>query len=715
MLLCRQRRLSDSVYAKTDRRRYSTATAAAEVSSNIDVSSNLSTNSSLIQDLSTTSASNHYLQLVLHDEAPESLSRLRTSIESGGKETQTNEGRVIRFNGKIDPIRALTAALKADRHLPDEQSSLEESLVSRGTPNSLGIAWEAMLTKLNLRTPAQRPSHEAVRLKGGENDIFELYYALNLDPSYELMIESPIIQLGTGQMVMQGSKRGIEAALAYVERAAMDVVIERGRSRRDYQVARRVRLLAPARRLSDVPRPSIWTRRSLAQHVEALLLTRPPVVLRGQSQSQGEAKEDALSNILDLLQAPEVRPFLSWTVFQLVMSFVMKQRKTNEAWSLLALMEELGFHPHAPFYNPMLLACAQDQTPDIFEGVLDTMHNQRVRPDAGTWVALLISHMTVGFKHRVMRNMADRGLSARSAFDGELAPVVIGFSFSNFLSTGGSVADFLDILDDIWGPTWFSDGAVSQLVDVIASRGDIIRAVRLADHLKQTRNYQPTKTSLHAMLKHCKRTKSMELAVWLVTYASEHWRVAARDHITFEWLFQMAWQSKMFNLLRVVWVYVTCAGQATFDMRKDMKQSLDDRLQPEEHSVAMRWKSAVGCVACGADPLLDGRPTADIIASDLARFEKVMPKKPFVTSLIEAMLIDKEWSESMSKHTRGTTWKRVNAIKVELTPAEPKSRKTISSTSLVETKSVIYARHLARRRKQGGLRAKRVKHFRTSL
>jgi hypothetical protein len=669
MLQCRRRRLSDSSCQRSDRRRYSSTVATAAVSSDIFSRPSLGNLSSTTSpNISSTSRDKYHLQLVLSDSTAESLSSSYASIQSGPEESQPRQARVIRLSGIIDPIKSLTAALKADRTLRDHQPSLTET--SRSIPDRSNVAWEATMNKLRIHTPIQRPSHDAAKVEGNADEVLELYYLLNLNPLYELVVEYPVVQFGVGRMTIQGPRHGVEAALAYIDINVVNLVTTReARSYTRVEAPGRVRLVAAARRVGDVPRPTIWTRRSLAQYVEDVIQTRPPVVLRGSSHSDEAANEEALSITIELLQATEVRSSLSWTVFQTVMSFVMKHRKTNEAWSLLALMGELGFRPYAPFYNPMLVAAAQDQLPDVFEGLLDTMHKQRVRPDAGTWMALLVTNLSVDFKQGVMRNMADRGLSARSGFGQELAPVMIPFSFPQFLGTGGHVADYVDILDDIWGPSWLSEDAVGQLVDVMAARGDIIGAVHLVDHLKDTRSHRPTKTPLYAMLKHCKRTKSVDLAVWLVAYASEHWRVAPYDHITFEWLFKMAWKSRMFNLLRVVWTYVTCAGQATFDMRRDIKQSLDDRLKPEERSVAMRWQSAAGCVACNADPLLGDRSTAVIVASNLARFEKVVPKKPAVAMLIEALVLDKEWDENMSKLTRGTTWKRVNAIKVELTLA----------------------------------------------
>lgn len=590
-----------------------------------------------------------------------------TLRRKGGERSSQRDERdyMLRIPGSISPGKALAANLKVVRG-----EEARQGFWRYNASNDRPITWDHILDLVGSHTQSQRADVGWMKIRGPEAALLEIYYHFAYNPHYGLTAEYPVVHYGDGHMSLQGFGHFLNIARVHIEKKLYGKVHieELSRSGRgpthELRLSRRARFAAPARRVEDVSKPSNWTMRSLAEYVDALITARPPNVLRSGTSS----KDQAESVIMDLLTSPDLRPVLSWHVFHKVLSFLTAQRKISQSWELLALMQGLGFPPSALFYNRILFTAAQDQLPKVFHNILNRMLFERITPDAGTWVALLLANTTVDFKQNIMRQVFDRVLFTQSGFERESAHLIIPFSFRTFLSTGGSVSDYLSILDDIWGSAWITDAAVCELIDVIASRGTLIEAVRLVNHLRAEKDYRPSKAPLHALLKHCQRTSSADLAVWIVMYGAENWAMRATDHIIYERMFQIAWNSRMYNLLRVVWTYASTAGQLTFNMRKKVMQSLSARLETDEEEVDQRWMSSAGAVACKIDPLSSGLSPADILSQQLARYERMKPREAFETKLVDAIFHDKSWTQGKDKSSRGTAWKLQNAVPVSLKP-----------------------------------------------
>ena len=591
--------------------------------------------------------------------------RFLTSIWGPMEAYRNERDCMIRIPGSTSPGKALAANLKVIRG-----EEARQGFSRYNASNEHSITWDQILDLVGSHTQSQRADVGWMEITGPEAALIEIYYHFAYNPHHGLTVEYPVLQFENGHMTLQGFGHPLNIARQHIEKRVYGKVNvkEISHSGRNvtlgHRSSRRARFANPARRVEDVPKPGTWTVRSLAEYVDSLITARPPIVMR----SDESSKDQAQAIINELLTSPDLRPFLSWHVFYNVLSFLTAQRKIPQSWELLVLMQGLDFPPSALFYNRLLFTAAQDQLPKVFHNILNRMLFERVTPDAGTWVALLLANTTVDFKQNIMRQVFDRFLFSQTGFERESAHLIIPFSFRAFLSTGGRVADYLSILDDIWGSSWITDAAVCELIDVIASRGTLIEAVRLVNHLRAEKDYRPSKAPLHALLKHCQRTSSADLAVWIVAYAAENWAMRATDHVIYERMFRIAWNSRMYSLLRVVWIYASSAGQLTFDMRKKIMKSLSTRFEAEEEDVGRRWMSSAGAVACQADPMSCGLSPAEIVTQQLAMYEQVKPRGAFETKLVEAVFHDKSWTQGNDKRSRDTEWKMRNAVPMSLRP-----------------------------------------------
>lgn len=594
------------------------------------------------------------LELILHNTAASKPASGTQSV-SGDPPPHC----VISIDGFIKPQETQS------KPRPSEQSSEDEPSMS----------WDDILQTLEERTPDHPTQLHYLNLHGSEEHIREIHCRLVHNPTFSVSLEPPTVHFGRARLFMKGDVRNLRYVKRYIQDRRLsnkirgDIEEETADS---YWVRRRrasheVRPGNPARHPNDIPRPSSWTARSLAEYIQTLTSIKPPDVLRTGTNFKDQVEEI----IFDLMRENGARRYLTFGVFYRFLTYLLDQRKMPTAWALMSLMEDMDFLPTTLHYNVMLSTSARDAAPQVFSEVLETMKKRGFAPDTGTWVALLMAPTTTEFKQNIMRRMFDKGLAAHSAFEKESAALIIPYSLRPFLETGGSVTDYLDSLDDIWGPTWVTDNTVCQIVDVLAARGSVVEAVHLVDHLSDTRGYnhnRMSKAPLHILLKHCLRSHSADLAVWLIVYSADKWKSHSVDRITLRLMFAIAWKARLYNLLRVVFVYASADGQLDHRIRGQITQSLENRRKPPETSVRADWMASAGCVVCNADPLLDSGSPQKILERQSARFERVKPSRPFAQVLVQALFQDKEWAEKGVRKTTGTTWKRVNAIKISVRP-----------------------------------------------
>lgn len=679
ILACRAgSRLANATILVNGRVRHSSSTATATPASLQEDGEAIVEPNLKFTDNTNAEDAEEYVELVLRGSASGGSSSKMVNTE-----TMTDD-RIIRINGNIaaqegSGVRASAAAISGEEPRHEVRRDL---------------TWNHILEYLEERTHTQRLDYRHVDIQGPLHELLELYYHLLHNPRHDVDLDYPLYhyERDTGRMTIKGHLYDLELVTDYIKKQRITGLVipytreaatgkrilltntHTGTQQQDQRFRRPlVRYMAPSRRPEDVPSPRVWTISSFAKYVEDLTSARSPEVLRSGGESAQRHREDVL---LDLLRSTEIRPVLSYAAFHHVLSFLTRHERHNQAWSVIELMKSLDIHPGTAFYNTMLLNAALHQDIGAFDRLLSTMQSEQAIPNAGTWVALLMASPNVEFKQIVMRKMFDNGLSAHSVFGTQTAPMIIPYSLRPFLDTGGDIDEFLDILDECWGPKWLTDDAVCHIVDVLGSRGTILEAVRLLDKLAKERAYQISKAPVHTLLKHCRRTQSVDLAVWILNYATEMWRLSVKDRVVFSTLFKIAYASQMHNMVRVAWKYAGAAGQLDSFMRSKTINSLKARCEPDRDSVNGRWISSVGAVACNLDPVAVNLSPDEIMDRERAHFETMAPRMSFTTKLVEALFLDKDWTAQQVKQTRGTTWKMMNAVTIEMKPrVRPGSRR----------------------------------------
>lgn len=541
------------------------------------------------------------------------------------------------------------------------------------------IEWSHLLNRLEKLTPVTLPNQSTLTLCGPELELVEFYYMLLSDPTYKVVLDYPLISDGYGTMLIGGAEPQIKdvATLVNDDKEWQRLGIDKQKDSDDIPEARSVQGVGdpkPSLPLDQLRTPTGWTKRGLAEYIRAVTTSRAPQVLH-----RNVPHKNVVEGILVelLYNSPNLRSVLSWSALHQALSFLVKNQKTDAAKDLLGHMERNGFTPSVETFNILLRKCAQDQNMRAFNHFLNLMVGDGIVPNEATWVALMVGAPNVSSQKAIAKEMFNKGFAVRAAFARANAPQIVPYSFGPFLDAGGISIRYLKTLDDLYGPHWLHASAVDELIATLAIRSRFVEAIELLDHFSLQRAYNPSSQNIHVLLRHCARHNNADLAIWLVVYCHQAWRTNTMNHIILELLFDIAWKSRMFNTLRVIWKYTNAMGEATYDMRRLIHISLWQRMKPSPGTVQGRWKDSAASVVCGADPLAKGSLTPEEILEAEKRLYGRKPVFPFSLKLVEALSMDKEWSADVVKKTRGITWKVRNAIRVPFRQVVPVVRRLI--------------------------------------
>ena len=298
------------------------------------------------------------------------------------------------------------------------------------------------------------------------------------------------------------------------------------------------------------------------------------------------------------------------------------------------------------------------------------MNHRGIVPNSGTWSALLAGAPTKQISREIAYLMYRRSSKKHSALSGRDAQHIISFSFGPFLDDGGTIEAYLSVLDQLFGPEWSSSETNRTILNTLGERLWMLEAIAVGHHLigrKASSSANPAPVCLRTLLVHCNRQTNADLAVWLTVYAYQEWQVRDEaDPIVLDLLFHVAWRSRLYNLLRVVWRYAIATAQAGHLMRRIVLDSLESRMTSNETTVRGRWRTSFGAVVCRRDPRISLDPPT-ILDMERRSLRRSKPVKPFVSMIVQALAQDKAWAAQGLNKTTSTEWKIKNVIRIPFT------------------------------------------------
>lgn len=557
----------------------------------------------------------------------------------------------------------------------------------RGRPS---FHWIRLLTQMDHRTPKINRKTGTVTLQGNFDVLQSLYQRIINGQDRDVIPELPFSYRARGYIRLAGPEEVIEQlkirheaehrhlgregrlyrqTILHEKTTALALAIHRASTENNLK---RVEYTTKARTAFQVPIPYHWTEQNLHDYILAITKTRES----GSTSLPFENKfvvEDLLFKVC--FHDPGSRTEISWRTLHLALAYLIDQSRLKAARKFMANMEFAGFPPSVETYNLLLRSCALDQNLNAFKVYWDKMNQENIKPNDQTWLALLIAVPTFRAKQIVARVMHRKGLHIAAMFSRSESAMYIRFSLHPFFDAGGSLSQYVNMLDRLLGTKWLGGESAGLLADELAGRGRLYEAVQVLNLVYYRHGRLPDKTAYHLLLSRCVDHRNVDFAMWVLIQAATKWNKIPTDHLTIKILFRLAMSSKSYNLLRVVWRYAAVEGELSHAMRSVVSKSLHLKLEETsdslEDSRGLKWRATFGAVACGTDPAMEpDRTPEEIYTRERYQLWGTQFKHSFLTMLIEAWLLDREWAAKGMRKYGDLPWLLENAIPIPLVPRD---------------------------------------------
>lgn len=447
--------------------------------------------------------------------------------------------------------------------------------------------------------------------------------------------------------------------------------------------------------------PPVWTRSTFSDYVHDLTTSSVDRSAKYHLYGQPGSHIEAVSDILErLFNKVATKDLLSTYACNTAMLFFFKHNQVSKARAVFIQMEYLDQEIYTPTVNIMLLAAANQRDLHNFTFMLKQMLLWGLRPDATTWSALLIAVESNEARAVIIERMRKRNLLKRKAAIQDVVTAIIRNEVIRHLDSGSGLDSFLSSLDSQYGTGWLSVSAANNLLDEVGRRKGVQEAIRLFDGLT-TRGLIPDQVTLGTLLQICRFYAEQPMATKLLQQFELTYGVApAQD--SYNILFGMAWNTRKYNFLRVIWRSACVNGFTSTYMKNLVIRSLcsEEVIPPKgkRKNKNLIWLNSAGAVAVGITPqnaynlhtpcqnvaMADIQHIKDGDAAEMGeRLERLFYEDYANTrrhhlegSLSEllksAKVIDDEWYSSGDWKAKSTAWKCENAIKTPVTQHQPR-------------------------------------------
>lgn len=430
-------------------------------------------------------------------------------------------------------------------------------------------------------------------------------------------------------------------------------------------------------RADKMPWPEKWTPMSFADFVTDLTSLEMPNQMHNMLYKDGETHADVVLRILrTIFLDPACTSSISRKAVNAAMMYYVKSNKMTDLKRLFVHLETMGIDLDVSTYNIMFSGVVKTQDLHVFHFLLHMMVRHGVRPNAKTWVALLMTTPDIRVKLYILSAMRERGLLRQITTLHSVCAHLVPYEIDSAIENDRSNEWFIDQMDSRYGRKWLTLSNANAVLNVLGSKGLISRCWEFLQSMK-SRSLEPDAVSYSTIVHHCKTLTNVDGGIEIMKELSSYSSQFNLDQRAYDVLFELAWQSKSYNLARVVWRYACLNAFTTRRMRYRVRESLSTSASDgmEAKNPYQRWKRQAGLFITGDNPF-DRRPLPriednagrDTLDTQLGEASSCSPDKSITSlglhlageysvfgrwrpawSLIELLLrareIDKEWSD----------------------------------------------------------------------
>ncbi|MCJ1254042.1 hypothetical protein MMC24_001856 [Lignoscripta atroalba] len=351
-------------------------------------------------------------------------------------------------------------------------------------------------------------------------------------------------------------------------------------------------------RADQIPRPAHWSPLTLNNYIEDLTGSTVTRHMHRFIYSEGSSHVAAVTTALHaVFNDPSLRTFLTVRAFNTAMSFFYKHSMVLTARSYFLLMKELQLNIPVDTFNIILKGAASRRDLHNFTSWLRIMIKRGVKPNADTWVALVIAIEARAVKLRIVKEMEEKGMMDRPVIMREIINQLISPEIVSHLESGQHIGSFLQQLDLKHTPTWFTIGAANQLCHHLGEHGLGKEALRMLKRMR-ARGIVPDTSTMNIFLGHCRLYRDMGRAIYVLRlFQSEYG--APPTKAAYEILFFLAWNLRLLNCCRVVWRAACLEAVVSFRMQKIVMRSLMRNTPEQRQTKTQAWMKTAGKVIVG--------------------------------------------------------------------------------------------------------------------
>ena len=443
-------------------------------------------------------------------------------------------------------------------------------------------------------------------------------------------------------------------------------------------------------------KPHIWTEAALTTYIQDLADFKPPrpVVFEVLSTEHKDPESASIMAVADSMEKtlndPQLRKYINTEACNIALQFFYDRSMMNRARRLYSRMEYLNLNLSVTTWNIILRACASLKDLHNFTYLLQEMIIRGFRPDETTWETFVMVLTSTKAKRAVVDTIRSARIMDNGRTGRDIATQMVRHEFAEHRIHYANDAPFFDRMRQLYGTDWVSTSVGNTIISLILQmfQGQhikaVIQALRTLYEMKQY-SFKANDITMRILLKQCIQIKREDLSIEILDIFETHWGLKP-GLLAHQTLFEIFWQHKRLNMLRVIWISACFNGHVTFKMQNHVMQSLlksAGALQGCQEPASFR--SLVGRFLAGVQDVSKWHADSDGLCFKFRRKERVAAKyllavksnlaaigqgrlkDGLISQLRSALAVDEHWaSEGFWSNYQKQLYLLTSSLQVEI-------------------------------------------------
>jgi hypothetical protein len=354
------------------------------------------------------------------------------------------------------------------------------------------------------------------------------------------------------------------------------------------------------RRADAVEQPPTWTIRSFADVVETLTAMQIPHQLRRELYDGTDSHNRTVAKVLEnLFSDPRSEPFISLRALNYALRFTTEHTEIDDTSNVLyEKAKSVGLSLQADTFNILIEQSLRQNKLNYYRSLLASMQRIGIVPNGMTWVALLRVTKSRAARRAILQHLQQKW-SKDSRVWQQVALELVTADFARLVRLEKSFDYFVDFMDRSFPSSWLSARCINRMLNVCAEKKLWDVVPRVLEFGQRRGGFFNTATQT-VLLKVFQKRGSIRDSIDLLE--SHFAKTVGRDStFAIPLVFMTAWNSRFYNVCRVLWRYAAVSGNITSTMQNVVATSLIKNNDESNDSASHLWRITAGKVIVGMD------------------------------------------------------------------------------------------------------------------